>query len=85
MESNIVVSEQLLTEVHEKVRLELNIKVDFGDSDDLTLLGLDSMTTVKLLVAIEEQFQLAFEDEDLFLDNFRTVARIVSLIEKRKG
>ena len=56
--------------------------------DDLKLVGniLDSMAVTKLVVALEETFGFAFEDEDLSAESFETAASIIDLvIKKTKG
>jgi len=56
--------------------------------DDLKLVGniLDSMAVTKLVVALEETFGFAFEDEDLSAESFETAATIIDLvIKKTKG
>ncbi|WP_418038475.1 acyl carrier protein [Paenibacillus xylanilyticus] len=84
MSGNILTSEELITAVKFKVASELAIKEAFNDDADLTHYGLDSMSTVRMLVSLEEEFQVTFEDEDLLLENFRTVIKIAQLLEKRK-
>ncbi|MEN1987484.1 acyl carrier protein [Paenibacillus hubeiensis] len=84
MSGNILTSQELITAVKSKVASELAIEEAFNDDADLTNYGLDSMSTVRMLVSLEEEFQVTFEDEDLLLENFRTVLKIAQLLEKRK-
>jgi acyl carrier protein len=53
--------------------------------DDLKLVGniLDSMAVTKLVVALEENFDFAFEDEDLSAEAFETVASLYELVLKK--
>jgi len=54
-------------------------------SMETTLLGqhgiLDSVTSVALIVQLEETFEISFGDEDLTLDNLSSVGNIVSFLE----
>ena len=43
--------------------------------------GLDSVNMLELITSLEEHFSISFEDEDLELDNFRSI----NLIEKTIG
>ncbi|MDN9010661.1 acyl carrier protein [Brevibacillus laterosporus] len=63
----------------------LEIKEPITECDDLTKMGLDSMTTIRLIVALEQAFDLEFSEEDLLLENFRTVEKISSLINERQS
>lgn len=53
--------------------------------DDLKLVGniLDSMAVTKLVVALEESFDFAFEDDDLSAEAFETVASLYELVLKK--
>ena len=53
--------------------------------DDLKLVGniLDSMAVTALIVALEEHFGFAFEDEDLTADAFETVASLSALVARK--
>ncbi|GKS13185.1 hypothetical protein YDYSY3_41850 [Paenibacillus chitinolyticus] len=55
-------------------------------STETALLGqhgiLDSVTSVALIVQLEETFEISFGDEDLTLDNLSSVGDIVSFLKK---
>lgn len=53
--------------------------------DDLKLVGnvLDSMAVTQLIVALEENFGIAFEDEDLSAESFESVNSLAQLIGKK--
>lgn len=50
-------------------------------SDDIQL-NLDSIQAIKLLVSIEEQFQIQISDEDYNFDHFKSMGTIANLLEK---
>ncbi|MBP0979055.1 MAG: acyl carrier protein [Oscillospiraceae bacterium] len=56
---------------------EENITIESNISDDL---GADSLDIVDLVMSIEEEFDLEFQDEQI--DNFKTVGDIVNYIER---
>ena len=51
-----------------------------GDGADLFDLGLDSMTSVALVLALESEFGVSFDLDDIRSDNFRTIANITELV-----
>jgi acyl carrier protein len=51
-----------------------------GPDDDLTASGLSSLDTVNLMLAVEAEFAVKIPDRDMTPANFRTIARIETLI-----
>lgn len=53
--------------------------------DDMRLIGnvLDSMAVNNLIVALEENFGIVFDDEDLSAEAFESVASLADLIKKK--
>ena len=44
-------------------------------------IGLDSIETLRIVLALEERFDLAIEDDALDAEHFRTVGSLVGFIE----
>ena len=56
-----------------------------GDNDDLVLLGLDSIGSVKLVVKLEEEFGILVSDDDLLIENFNSIEKICLFIQNAIG
>mgnify|MGYP001003022086 CR=1 FL=1 len=57
---------------------------DLQPDDDIFSLGLvNSLLAVQLVAFVEKEFNITIEDEDLDLDNFKTMNRIVALVEHK--
>ncbi|HHP7243683.1 MAG TPA: acyl carrier protein [Elainellaceae cyanobacterium] len=57
---------------------------DLSDDIDIFSLGfINSMFAMQLVLFIEQEFKLTVENEDLDLNNFRTVNAIAHLIKKK--
>jgi acyl carrier protein len=76
--------------VHDRVREFLLTECDWVGApedltDDMPLANalLDSIALTKLVVMLEEDFGIEVEDDDIHLDNFGTLARIVRYVEER--
>ncbi len=55
------------------------------DDEDIFALGfVNSLFAMKLVAFIEAQFELQIRQEDLDIDNFRTVAAMVAFIARRR-
>jgi len=52
------------------------------DNTDLREYGLDSISSIELIVMIEDEFNISVEDDDLLIDNFNTLEKIMLLLEK---
>lgn len=48
--------------------------------DDLVVLGINSMTFIRLVIAAEMEFGIAWKDEDLNYQNFSTINNIIDYI-----
>jgi len=57
-----------------------------GDEDDLMeSVGLDSIQILEVVVGLEEDFGVPFEDADFDIENFRSVAAIAAFVRSRTG
>ena len=61
----------------------------FGDRDlqpeeDIFAVGfVNSMFAMQLVLFVEQEFNISVENEDLELDNFRTINAIANLVERK--
>jgi acyl carrier protein len=55
---------------------------DLSEQTDLYDAGLTSMAMVKLMLAIEVEFDISIPDADLLPDNFRSIGAIEALVER---
>jgi acyl carrier protein len=76
--------------IKERVRKIVSQTVggEFRDKDipdGMQLIGnlLDSMAVNNLIVALEENFGIAFEDEDLSAEAFETVESLAELVQRK--
>ncbi|QNU67457.1 acyl carrier protein [Ruminiclostridium herbifermentans] len=52
------------------------------DDTDLREHGLDSITSIETIVMLEEAFDISVDDDDLYIENFNTLGKIIKLLEK---
>lgn len=79
-------SQEIEAKVRELIKevVELTVPIEeVGIEDDLMNLGMNSINSIKVIVAIEEEFGFEFDDEDLNFENFRNIRKLVSYIESR--
>ncbi len=58
---------------------------NIDQDDELIEYGLDSLNLVKVVLAIEERYNIEFSEEELEFENFSTLKRIINIIEKKRG
>jgi methoxymalonate biosynthesis acyl carrier protein len=59
---------------------------DLGPEEDIFALGfVNSLLAMQLVQFVEKEFGVRVEDEDLDLDNFRSIAAITRLVERKNG
>lgn len=46
-------------------------------------IGLDSVEVLQLVAAIEEEFELTIDDDELVPDHFRSMGNLITFIERR--
>jgi acyl carrier protein len=59
---------------------------DLKDDEDIFSLGfVNSLFAMQLIIFLEKEFALAMENDELELDNFRTIERMANLVVLKKG
>ena len=59
---------------------------DLQPDEDIFSLGfVNSLLAMQLVAFVDQEFGVAVGDEDLDLDNFRTVNAIARLVERKRG
>lgn len=60
-----------------------NIMDNLQINDDLSVLNLDSLIFIRLVVCIEDEFDIEFDDENLDMDKFDTLQSLILYIESK--
>lgn len=59
---------------------------DLRDDEDIFALGyVNSLFAMQLVLFVEKQFSITVEDEDLEMDNFRSINALAVLIERKSA
>lgn len=77
--TNPNVTERVAYLVH-RLFAKRSINRTVGADDDLGESGLSSLDIVNLMLAVEAEFDLKIAEQDMTPTNFRTVARIETLV-----
>ncbi len=58
--------------------------IELADDQDIFALGfVNSLFAMQLVLFVEKEFDLKIEDEDLDIDNFRSLNAIAALVERK--
>lgn len=77
-------SEQIRTIVAQHARLSVDVN-DLTEDGDLYNAGLTSLTTVNLMLALEDHFNVEFTDQMLGRKTFGTIRSLCEAIEELLG
>ena len=75
-------------ELKELLVERLFLDIDPGDIDsetDLAEYGIDSFLLLELIVAIEEMFDVRFQQSDITSETLRSIATLRQLVESKKN
>ena len=64
---------------HSRLELDFN---NVGEDDDLYTAGLTSLTTVNIMLAIEDEFDIEFPDSKLNRKTFQSIGSLVEVVEE---
>lgn len=60
----------------------LNIKFD-KENESLKENGVDSLMLIKIIIGLEEKYNIIFEDNDLYIKKFDTLDDLVACVVKK--
>jgi acyl carrier protein len=74
---------ETITELIRNV-ISLDANREIKDDENLIDLGLDSIKTIEIVVELEDGFDIEIDEDDLMLDNFSTISKIMELVKRYK-
>ena len=78
-------SSTVRTRIRDHLKKSLRVE-DLDDDVDIFDSGLvDSMFAVQLVAFTEQEFDIIVEDDDLDMDNFRSVDGLTSFVERKSA
>lgn len=71
--------------LEEKLGEDLYANIDeINEEEDLVNIGVDSLNIIKLIIGIEEEFNIHFQDTDIQGKSWKNLKTISNLIKERK-
>lgn len=82
---NLHNSDQTESLVIESVQHILETDNTISSDQSLELLGLNSIMAIKLILYLEDIFDIQFNPEDLVVDNFSTIKKIIQMVKLKEN
>ena len=79
---NKIMKENVLLMLSETLSIELRELETLSSTEDLRLVGLDSLKAVEIIIYIEDMFDCEVSDTDFSIDSVSTIDNIIMLFEK---
>ena len=73
--------QEIIQKVTEIIQKESELEVVIKINDDLANLGINSLNFIRMIVRLEEAFNIEFPDEALEYDKFNTILEIATYID----
>ena|SRR5690554_4960201 len=74
---------EVVDTIKEKLAFIVESDEDIDENIDLFKVGLDSIKTIRLVVELETIFDITIEDDDLVIENFSTLSKIVEMVNSK--
>lgn len=75
--------QELISVVQKHIARLLNNDLPLSLDDNLFTAGIQSISSISLLIELENEFNIVYEDEELLLDNFSTIRLIVEKLKQK--
>lgn len=73
--------QEIIQKVTEIIQKESELEVVIKINDNLANLGINSLNFIRMIVRLEEAFNIEFPDEALEYDKFNTILEIATYID----
>jgi acyl carrier protein len=70
------------TSVTRIVKSNVQSETEINDTDTLKDLGMDSFKCMKIILDLEQEFNIEIDDEDLLIENYENIISIINLVNR---
>ena len=65
------------------LKIEPEIIKKLSPDESLNRIGVDSVNFIEIVISLEEEFNIAFEDDELLLQNLNTINKLKTIISNK--
>ncbi len=65
------------------LKIDPEIIKELSPDESLNRIGVDSVNFIEIVISLEEEFNIAFEDDELLLQNLNTINKLKNIISNK--
>lgn len=69
-------------EIIDIIRQNTNTRIDITDETTFMDIDIDSLGFISMVIKIEEEFNIRFEDMQLVYDNYKNIGQFIEVVQK---
>ncbi len=79
------IKDKILESIAMVLRINTETVANHGADLPLNLIGMDSINCIDIVVAVENEFNINFNDDELLMDNINTVNKLCNSVAQKLG
>lgn len=79
------IKEQIAASIASVLGIGAEQVMSISGDDTLNRIGVDSVNFVEIIINIEDNFNIAFQDDELLLQNLNTLNKLNTIIRQKLG
>jgi acyl carrier protein len=76
------IKQRIKTILANQLDLDVSLVDNIKGDEDLNTHGLDSITSIDLMIGLEKEFNVTFDDDELLIDNMNTLTKLEAIVNK---
>lgn len=77
------IKEKIAAQIASVLRIDIEQVKNISEDENLNRIGIDSINFIEIIISLEDEYNIAFEDEELLLENLNTVNKLYKIISDK--
>ncbi len=79
------IKEQIIAVIASVLNIEIEQVTSISADENLNRVGVDSVNFIQIIIGLEDNLHIVFDDEELLLDNLNTLNKLEKVINQKLG
>ncbi len=79
------IKEQIIAVIASVLNIETEQVSSISADENLNRVGVDSVNFIQIIIGLEDNLHIVFDDEELLLDNLNTLNKLENVINQKLG
>ena len=79
------IKEQIIAVIASVLNIETEQVSNISADENLNRVGVDSVNFIQIIIGLEDNLHIVFDDEELLLDNLNTLNKLENVINQKLG